>query len=78
MTAPTDIRPQQADRIIYIDEVSRMTGIKENTLRYYRQLAQGDDPKIIGPQGAKAGKRLIWRESDVRAWIDAQFNQAAG
>lgn len=29
------------------------------------------------PKGAKIGGRLYWREADVLAWIDAQFDEVA-
>jgi predicted DNA-binding transcriptional regulator AlpA len=29
------------------------------------------------PRGAKIGGRLYWREADVLAWIDAQFEECA-
>jgi predicted DNA-binding transcriptional regulator AlpA len=64
---------EQMDRIIHIKETSELTGIPESTLRYYRALSQGANPQYIGPQGTKIGKRLVWKESQVRAWLDEQF-----
>lgn len=66
------------DRILHIGEVSELTGIPENTLRYYRAQSQGDRARRVGPPSAKFGKRIVYRESDVRAWIDAQFAAADG
>lgn len=31
-----------------------------------------------GPKSAKVGGRVMFRESDVMAWIDAQFEAEAG
>lgn len=55
--------------LLRIDEVAARTGIAQSTLRWWRQSGQG-------PRSAKFGKRIVYRESDVEAWIDAQFTQA--
>lgn len=56
--------------VIRIPEVAELTGIPENTLRYWRH--QG-----IGPRSAKFGKRIVYRRSDVEAWIEEQFAKDA-
>lgn len=44
--------------------VSERTGIPINTLRYYRH-------KGIGPKSFKlGGRRVMYDESDVEAWIE--------
>ncbi|WP_212746995.1 helix-turn-helix transcriptional regulator [Sinomonas gamaensis] len=53
-------------KLLSLAEVSEMTRIPENTLRYYRQKGEG-------PRFGKLGGRLVARESDVLAWIDAAF-----
>lgn len=58
------------ERLLRISEVAEWTGIPEATLRYFRH--QG-----TGPKSAKLGRRVVYRESDVQAWIDAQFDDAA-
>lgn len=58
------------DRLLRIREVADRTGIPEGTLRFWRH--QG-----TGPKSAKLGRRLVYRESDVEGWIDAQFKDAA-
>lgn len=63
---------EKRDRLLRIGQVSEWTGISENTLRYWRARDEGE-----GPKAAKIGKNLVWRESDVQAWLDAQF-EAAG
>ena len=30
------------------------------------------------PPAAKIGRRLVWREEDITAWIDEQFEQSTG
>lgn len=58
------------ERLLRIGQVSEWTGISENTLRFWRH-------KGIGPRSAKLGRRVVYREADVRAWIDAQFESAS-
>jgi predicted DNA-binding transcriptional regulator AlpA len=53
-------------RILRIPEVSEVTGVPEATLRFWRH--QG-----VGPRSAKLGRRVVYREADVLAWVDAQF-----
>ena len=54
------------DRLLTIEEVAAMTRLPEATWRWFRH-------NNTGPKAAKLGKRLVWRESEVIAWIDAQF-----
>lgn len=60
----------EAARLLRIAEVSDMTGVPVNTLRFWRANSRG-------PRSAKLGKRVVYRESDVQAWIDAQFEDAS-
>ncbi len=55
-----------ADRLLQLQEVAERTTFSENTLRYWRQKGQG-------PRAVKIGRRLVYRESDVDAWIAEQF-----
>lgn len=52
-----------------IEEVAEMTRLPVATLRYHRHLG-------TGPKSGKVGRRIVYREADVEAWIDEQF--AAG
>lgn len=52
-------------------EVSEMTRIPVATLRWYRNLGNK------GPRSALLGGRVMYREQDVLAWINAQFEQEA-
>jgi len=72
---PMSVQPER-ERLLRIDEVAEWTGVSSNTLRWWRSLAQGENPQHIGPPSAKFGKRIVYRESDVQAWIDAQFAEA--
>lgn len=51
-------------------EVAQWVRQNQRTLRYWR--AQG-----IGPKWAKLGRRIVYRRSDVQAWIDEQFEANA-
>jgi len=47
-------------------EVSERVGVPEATLRYWHHLGKG-------PKSAKLGRRRVYREADVNAWLDAAF-----
>jgi predicted DNA-binding transcriptional regulator AlpA len=55
------------DRLLTMSETAELLRSNIDTLRYWR--FRGD----IGPKSAKLGRRVVYRESDVRAWIDQQF-----
>lgn len=57
------------DRLLRIPEVAQLTGLSTATIRSWRQ-------KGFGPRAAKLGGAVMYRESEVRAWIDEQFDQA--
>lgn len=41
-----------------------------STLAYWRHIGKG-------PKYAKVGRRVIYRRTDVEAWLEEQFNKAA-
>ena len=47
-------------------EVAELTGFSVNTLRTWRQRG-------IGPKSARLSGSVVYRQSDVEAWVDAQF-----
>ncbi|SHU12293.1 Helix-turn-helix domain [Mycobacteroides abscessus subsp. abscessus] len=55
--------------LMSIDEVSDETGVAVATLRWWRATGGG------GPRSAKLGRRVVYRRSDVEAWIDAAFEE---
>lgn len=57
-------------KLLKVPEVAEMTGIPEATLRYWRH-------EKTGPRSAKLGRRVVYREDEVLAWIDAQFEKAS-
>ena len=56
-----------ADRLLTVSEVAEMTRLSAATLRYFRHEG------TKGPKSAKLGRRVVYRESDVLAWIDKAF-----
>lgn len=58
------------DRLLRVPDVAEITGISEDTLRHWRH-------KGVGPPSARLGRRIVYRESEVQAWIDAQFKATA-
>lgn len=60
-----------ADKLLTITEVAEMTRLPEATLRWFRHEG------TKGPKSAKLGRRVVYRESDVLAWIDAAFSDEA-
>lgn len=51
-------------------EVAARTRAPESTVRYWRHLG-------VGPRGFKVGRRVVYREEDVAAWLDAQVALSA-
>lgn len=54
-------------KLLRVGDVSELTGIPEATLRFWRHSG-------TGPPSAKLGRRVVYREAEVLAWIDAQFD----
>lgn len=52
--------------LLTLDEVSGQTRIPVATLRYYRH-------KGIGPKSFRLGRRVMYREEDVTAWLQEQY-----
>ena len=55
------------EKLLRIEDVAEQTGVCENTLRYWRHTN-------TGPPSAKLGRRVVYRESELLAWIDQQFD----
>lgn len=58
------------DKLLTIEEVSQMTRLPVNTLRSMKQENRG-------PKCGKLGRRIFYKELEVIAWVDAQFDQRA-
>ena len=57
--------------LLTLQEVAERYNIAENSLRYWR--AQG----TTGPKSARIGRRVMYRASDVEAWVEEQFTDGA-
>lgn len=55
--------------LLDITEASEMTRVPVATLRYWRHMG-------TGPESFKLGRRVMYRTSDVRAWIEEQYAAA--
>lgn len=51
-----------------IEEVAEMTRLPVATLRWHRHCG-------TGPKSGKVGRRIVYREQDVEAWINEQFSK---
>lgn len=54
------------DRLLTMPEVAEITRCSIDTLRWYRTRG-------IGPECGRVGRRVMYRESAVIAWIDEQM-----
>jgi len=56
---------------LLLPEVSSWLGIPEATLRWWRTRDEG-------PRSGKLGNRIVYLQSDVQAWLDAQLSDSKG
>lgn len=56
-----------SEKMMTLIEAAERTHLPAATLRYYRH--RGD----LGPKSFTIGRRVMYRESDVDAWIEAQY-----
>lgn len=70
-TASHNTGPTATDPLLTTDETAALLLSNTNTLAFWRQ-------RKTGPKWAKLGRRVVYRRSDVLAWIDAQFAAAEG
>lgn len=55
-------------KLLRIEAVAEITGVSPDTLRHWRHRG-------TGPRSARMGRRIVYRESDVAAWIQRQFDE---
>lgn len=55
------------EKLLRLPEVAELTGLPVNTLRFWRH--QG-----TGPRSIRLGRRVVYRECDVVAWIEEHFD----
>ncbi|GAA3811005.1 helix-turn-helix domain-containing protein [Nocardioides panacisoli] len=59
----------ERDPLRTIDQAAEQLCTPEATLRFWRH-------KGIGPRSAKLGRRIVYRQSDLDAFVEAQFEAA--
>ena len=57
------------DRIVRIDEVTKMTGLGRTTI--WRRTRDGDFPRSRRLGGSKT-RAVGWLRTDLQAWIDSR------
>lgn len=55
------------DKLHDMEEAAELMRQKVGTLQHWRQIG-------YGPKSARIGRRVYYRESDIRAWLDYQFS----
>jgi predicted DNA-binding transcriptional regulator AlpA len=58
-------------KLLRLPEVAEMTGVPEATLRFWRSTG------TQGPPSARLGRRVVYREEDVIAWVNAHFDNGS-
>ena len=59
-------------RLLHIQDFAEVAHTTPATIAYWVHTG-------YAPRSAKLGRRRVWREEDVRAWLDAKFeDNAAG
>lgn len=56
--------------LLDIEAAAELTGKSVPTMRWYRATGQG-------PRSGKLGRRVVYRRSDVEAWIEEAFAEEA-
>ena len=52
------------DRLLTTQEVAEYCRTGPSTVRYWRHHGRG-------PRAVRVGRRVLYRESDLKAWLDA-------
>ena len=56
-------------QLLTIEEAAEALRTPVSTLRYWRHMNKG-------PRAARIGGRIMYRQADLEAWLEAQFDQA--
>lgn len=56
-------------QLMTIEEAAELLRTPVSTLRYWRHMNKG-------PKAARIGGRIMYRQPDVEAWLEDQFNNA--
>ena len=57
------------ERYLTTDDVAEIARTSPATVRYWRHCR-------TGPPSAKVGRRVLYREADVQAWLDRRFDSS--
>lgn len=57
--------------LLTIEQFAKAVNTPINTVRFWRQTG-------YGPKSARIGRRVLYRQNEVEAWINAQFDSADG
>jgi predicted DNA-binding transcriptional regulator AlpA len=58
------------DELILTEEAAQIVRLPAATLRYFRHAGKG-------PRSFRLGRRVVYKRSDLRAWIQEQYEQQA-
>lgn len=58
--------------LLFIDEVSEMSRVPIETLRWWRKQNKG-----VGPTSGVLGGRIVYKRDEVIAWIESAFEDGA-
>lgn len=56
----------EPERFLTVPEIAERTHLSVDTIRWYRHTG-------AGPRTFRLGRRVFAKESDVEAWIEAQY-----
>ena len=59
------------EKLLTMPEVAEITRTPLETVRYWRSTGAG--PSDF-PRGQKVGRRVLFRESEIREWLDRTFS----
>ena len=59
------------DKLLTTEELAEMMRTSVRTVAYWNHIGSG-------PQSVKAGRRRLYRLTDVEAWLDEQAAKEAG
>ncbi len=68
-----DDQARAARRILSLDEVSSMTHVPKNTLRYWRSNAPEKGPNLF----KLSGRSLVAWEDEVIEWMETRYRQTS-
>lgn len=66
---PSNLELNKPFNLLTIEEAAEALRTPVGTLRYWRHMNKG-------PKAARIGGRVMYRQADLEAWLEAQFDQA--